>query len=111
MISSSKISTQIHSFAKAVVVLLTVIASIVCSEGRVRPRSGEPIEGDALHQLDTALKTLTARVSPAVVEVLVSGFGGDSDDSGNTAVVSRQQSVGSGVIVDPSGYIITNAHV
>jgi serine protease Do len=67
---------------------------------------------DPLHSLDAALKTLTARVSPAVVQVLVSGYGsaGDEDDE-DTSVVARQHSVGSGVIADSNGYIITNAHV
>ena len=52
------------------------------------------------------------KVSPAVVEVLVTGFGPvEQTDDNKTALVGRQSKVGSGVIVDPVGYIITNAHV
>ena len=32
-------------------------------------------------------------------------------DRGQTALIVRQHAVGSGVIVDPNGYIMTNAHV
>ncbi len=65
---------------------------------------------DALHQLNTSLQSLTARVSPAVVEILVSGFGPVQDRS-QTSYYTRQHSLGSGVILDPNGYIMTNAHV
>jgi serine protease Do len=65
----------------------------------------------ALAQLSTAIRELTDRVSPAVVEVIVNGYGA-TDEGGRVAnQISRRQSSGSGVVVDPSGYIVTNAHV
>jgi serine protease Do len=43
---------------------------------------------------------------------MVTGFGPVEGSHGNTnLVLERQQSIGSGVIVDPNGYIVTNAHV
>ena len=69
-------------------------------------------EASPLRQLDAELREITARVSPAVVQVLVAGYGAvDAGSPGQAAVVSRQQRLGSGVILDPSGYIMTNAHV
>lgn len=66
----------------------------------------------ALRQLDKELRELTAKVSPAVVQVLVAGYGPvDPDSPGQAAVFARQQKLGSGVILDPSGYIMTNGHV
>ena len=66
---------------------------------------------NALAQLSGSIRELTDHVSPAVVEVMVNGYGA-SDDGGRVAnQISRRQSSGSGVVVDPSGYIITNAHV
>jgi serine protease Do len=65
---------------------------------------------DALHALNTSLQSLTARVSPAIVEILVSGFG-PVEQSSRAAYYGRQHSLGSGVILDPNGYIMTNAHV
>ena len=65
----------------------------------------------ALAQLSGSIRELTDRVSPAVVEVIVNGYGGSDDRGRISNQISRRQSSGSGVVVDPSGYIITNAHV
>jgi len=67
---------------------------------------------DALEQLSDSLEQLVSKVSPAVVQIEVSGLG-LTQDSGrkNTVLVVRQRAIGSGVIVDPEGYIMTNAHV
>jgi len=68
---------------------------------------------DLLHQLSNSFESLAQRVSPAVVQVLVTGYGPLEEESGqtNTGLVVKQRSLGSGVIVDPNGYIMTNAHV
>jgi serine protease Do len=66
----------------------------------------------ALMQINNALEGLAAKVSPAVVQILVSGYGPLHEQSrAQTALIVRQHAVGSGVIVDPNGYIMTNAHV
>src|SRR5256884_2592226 len=69
--------------------------------------------GGMLRQFSGALSQLAARVSPAVVQILVTGYGPFPGEEGraDTAYIVRQQGVGSGVIVDPTGYIVTNAHV
>jgi serine protease Do len=67
---------------------------------------------DVLVQLNGALEGLAAKVSPAVVQILVTGYGPlKEEDRSQTAFIVRQHAVGSGVIVDPNGYIMTNAHV
>jgi serine protease Do len=68
---------------------------------------------EILYQLNGALQKLAARVSPAVVQVVVTALGpvNDGTEKGETALVARQRAVGSGIIVDPEGYIMTNAHV
>ena len=68
---------------------------------------------NVLHQLNEAVEDLVQRVSPTVVQILVTGYGAaeDSQRGQTDLVVGRRRAIGSGVIVDPEGYIITNAHV
>jgi serine protease Do len=68
---------------------------------------------DALHQLNDSIEALVQHVSPSVVQILVTGYAA-SEEPGQTRatdIVGRRQVIGSGVIVDPEGYIVTNAHV
>jgi serine protease Do len=73
-----------------------------------RPAEPPPV----LQQLNSALEELSARISPAVVQIVVTGYGPvEGRNRSDTALIARQHAVGSGVIVDSGGYIMTNAHV
>jgi serine protease Do len=88
----------------------TVLLSIFLISSAAWPSFGQSAR--PLLQLNAALQELTARVSPAVVQIVVSGYGiTNSPDSTQVPILARQQGIGSGVILDPAGYIITNAHV
>jgi len=63
-----------------------------------------------LVQLDNAIESLVHDVSPSIVQVLVTGIG-PVPAPGRTLAVAHEQVIGSGVIVDSAGFIITNAHV
>jgi serine protease Do len=77
------------------------------------PGAGRADGPGPLRQLSSALSQLADKVSPAVVQIVVSGYGPTAPDERHTdaAFVARQHGIGSGVIVDPAGYIVTNAHV
>ncbi len=62
----------------------------------------------SLTDLSASFENLVRTVTPAVVQIEVSGVA-PVEPVGNVA--ARQVASGSGVIVDPGGYIVTNAHV
>jgi serine protease Do len=76
------------------------------SPGNARPH-------DPLNQLSDSIEALVLRISPSVVQIQVTGYGPTEDNNrGQTnLVIGRRQAIGSGVIVDSEGYIVTNSHV
>jgi serine protease Do len=75
-------------------------------------RSEQPASSNILRDLDNSLEKVVAKVAPAVVQIVVNGYGPLEDRThADTSRIVRQHAIGAGVIVDSDGYIITNAHV
>src|ERR1700690_1913545 len=93
------------------VIGLLVAACFVPSAARGQAAAA-PKEPGSMRQLSNSFQELVKRGSPAVVEVLVTGYGSaaDEDDKASTAM-GRERGLGAGVIVESDGYIITNYHV
>jgi serine protease Do len=94
------------------VLLLLAIATTAGAQARPETRKPAADSGPSLTAFSRDLETLADRVSQSVVQVVVVGYapvsgGAPSSDT----LFERQRSTGSGVIVDASGYILTNHHV
>jgi serine protease Do len=93
--------------------IVLAVPAAYAQRGTAPPAAQAPAN-DALAQMNQAVDALTKKVWPSVVQILVSSYGARGEGSRQDAtnvVVGRQQSVGSGFVIDPEGYIITNAHV
>jgi serine protease Do len=91
-------------------------AAVMGMLGALTPmaRAQEPAPRlDPLLQLNGSVESLVRRVSQSVVQVVVTSYGPmeKSDRADADLVIGRQRSMGSGVVIDAEGYIITNAHV
>lgn len=89
----------------ALLIPLTVSVNCVGAQGQSDPGS--------LMGLSAAYERLIQQVSPSVVQILATGYGPmETEGQNNTGLVlGRQHTLGSGVIIDPDGYVVTNAHV
>ena len=66
----------------------------------------------ALSELSRSFETLAEKVSPSVVQIFVTGYAlPDVDEGAAGAEPILERGSGSGVIVSPDGYVVTNAHV
>ncbi|HEV2275692.1 MAG TPA: trypsin-like peptidase domain-containing protein [Acidobacteriaceae bacterium] len=67
---------------------------------------------DVLLGMSEDMETLAHAIEPSVVKIYSTGLAPvETGDVSKTALLAQERSVGSGVIMDPEGYILTNAHV
>lgn len=89
-----------------------VLLSLTSLHAHQQPRRS-PTE--ALEELSSSVQNVVTKVAPAIVRIEVVGYGRANDDyeeeESATTLVSKKESVASGIVLDSNGYIVTNAHV
>src|SRR2546430_17370371 len=96
--------TRLHMKLGVVCLLIATFAQAQSPAGH-RPVAAEKPEAsrssNLLHELDSSLETVVAKVSPSVVQIVVTGYG-PSEEHGHTdtAVIVREHAIGSGIIVE-----------
>ena len=90
----------------SLVVFTCVSSSFICAQNQPAAKASS-----VLQEFDQALEQVAERAMRSVVEIEVTGYGAPEHDESNSQLLQLQRSLGSGVIVDPNGYIITNNHV
>ncbi len=74
-------------------------SAAVPEQGAAPPATLDAISG--------AFEEIARGVSPSVVQIFVSGY---AVGSASSNVITKQAGTASGVVIDPAGYIVTNAH-
>jgi serine protease Do len=94
---------------RAMVMALTTLVSAPAAEAQAPPAARVR---PALTEISASLESTVRLVEPAVVEIFTTSYApGDGMVPRTADLVTTQRASGSGVIVDPDGYVLTNAHV
>src|ERR1043166_2658575 len=91
----------------------TVSALIVSLAARPVAAQEAAARSNPLQQLNASVTAMVSSVSKSVVQVVVTSYGPVTPSARDETdlVIGRQRSMGSGVVIDGGGYIMTNAHV
>jgi serine protease Do len=91
--------------------ILLPAASLLIAVSVHAQQKPESLTVNPLEQLSDSLQQVVTKVSPSIVQIEVSGYHHADDEEESPHLIIKGKILGSGVILDPNGYIVTNAHV
>ena len=93
--------------------LSTVSTLALVANAQQSPTGNGPAAGrfNVLRELDNAMESLSDLVGASVVQIQVSAYGPGEEENFDPQRLVYVHAIGSGIIVDADGYIMTNNHV
>jgi serine protease Do len=90
----------------------SVVMLLLVKQNLAAQAVAKEVPATRVAELSRSIEDLSDRVSPAVVQVFASGFRVNPETgSSDAGLISKTRNVGSGVVMDAEGHVLTNAHV